>query len=120
MIRPRGLCAVLTLFGLLAVSAAPASAECAWVLWEKKEDYYAVRSHLESSWTILKAYEKLAECRADDAKLQTGETAWVPYKDKSKIDGGFYVRQTDQAGKTIRTITFRAICIPGTLDPRGK
>lgn len=118
---------ILAVFSRIAANAlccllalvASASAECAWVMWEFKEEYWVKANSLESGWTILRTYDARAECRADQAKLLSGETGWFPpFAGRSRLDDGFYVAvQVD--GQTVRTIKQRALCVPDTIDPRG-
>jgi len=115
MTTPRILVATLCLL-ILATSA---SAECAWVMWEWKEDYNVIRSYANTSWTILRSYETLKECKVDQAKLLAGDTSWAPPGKRSRLDDGFFSSFHDEAGKTVRTIQQRALCVPDTVDPRG-
>jgi hypothetical protein len=103
---------------VLLLAPATASAECAWVLWEAKEDFNAGLNHLDVSWTILRTYDALNGCREDQAKLLAGDTAWMPYPGKTRLDDGFSV-SIRESGKLIRTIKQRALCVPDTVDPRG-
>jgi len=104
----------------LALSASLASGECAWVLWETKEDFNAVQNVLDTSWTILRTYETLKGCRDDQGKLLAGDTGWMPYPERVRTPegDGFYVSLRN-GDRLVRTIKQRALCVPGTLDPRG-
>ena len=59
---------LLVAFYLLA-SAATASAECAWVLWQ------AVRAGADSDWLPFDSYERLAECKREAEIARKGKDA---------------------------------------------
>ena len=51
---------LLAVVRLLAL-AAPAFAECAWVVWKFKERYWRTSDTLDSNWGILKVYDNRTE-----------------------------------------------------------
>jgi hypothetical protein len=103
----------------LVIFATSASAECAWVLWESKQDFNADGRMVYSAWTILRTYDSLPPCRTDQATLLTGETSWHPGEGSKRLDDGFRQTFYDAKGKVTGSLKQRALCIPGTLDPRG-
>ena len=86
---------------------------------EAKEDFNAGLNHLDVSWTILRTYDALNGCREDQAKLLAGNTGWMPYPGRTRLDDGFSASAYDESGKLRWTVKQRALCVPGTLDPRG-
>jgi hypothetical protein len=112
---------VLLALPLLLSLTASAYAECAWVLWEEKEDYNAVQNYLDKSWTVLRTYPGLADCKTDQAKLLSGETSSAPPDRGSRVrlDDGFYSIFRNDAGRTVRNVKQRALCVPDSIDPRG-
>ena len=105
----------------MALMVSSASAEYPWVLWEAREDYSVTNAHVESTWTILRTYGSLKECRLDQAKLLSGETTWVMGREKRADPerDGAYVPQSG-GHVVVWTIKRRPMCVPGTLDPRPK
>jgi hypothetical protein len=97
----------------LTVFATPASAECAWVVWQQ-----TVKPVQE--WAIFDAHPTVTEC-----------SAWlVEYASTLKRDGYSVSAMPDsppRPGAVLpRTFTFRKggetgsfMCLPDTVDPRG-
>jgi len=100
-------------------SCAVVSLLCAWVLWESKE-YLSPGHGSREEWTIMRSYEALAACKTDQAQLLTGTTGWVLQKEKTRTENGFWATIRDDAGKAAQNIRYRALCVPGTLDPRPR
>jgi hypothetical protein len=88
-------------------SVAPASAECAWVLWERVS-----RGDGGVYWDIIRTYDNRADCAADFKKLLSPNSAWhaayEPFMEDSVI------MRRPNGVSTIK----RALCVPGTIDPR--
>ena len=111
-----------SLLGLL-LAASLVSAECAWVLWETKEDVQwdaRDKAHSDSTWKILRSYASLKDCKDDQAKLLSGDTSWaLPYPGtKPAPEGDGFYATLRSGGRIVRTIHQRALCVPGTIDPR--
>jgi hypothetical protein len=115
---------LLIAFSML-VSAAAAGAECAWVLWndEARLDY---GTHIESRvWHTIAGAPTRKKC---EARLRR-EIERVTHPDNPPKDVLFEVRgdavqllyfRSDQPKETIaRVQTFRYVCLPDTVDPRG-
>ncbi len=113
---------VMVLVGLsLLTSAATASAECAWVLWEHRVTPSKEGSPAES-WLALEAVETRAVCEAKSEAL-------IQRLVQPRAGGALhnYERIGDSKGVTMyqgrkeqgvsQTSDFR--CLPDTVDPRG-
>jgi hypothetical protein len=92
----------------LLISAATASAECAWVLWQQQAEISPSGSVSSSDWTWLtvEATSTEAECRQVSARF---DAALSP----KAADG--YSTVTSK-GKKVRV---RNVCLPEGTDPRG-
>jgi len=101
----------------LAASGAPAG--YAWVLWEGREHYSVTDAQVESAWAVLGTYESLEECRLDQVKLLSGETAWILNREPQPgLDAdGSYVPQ-HRGRLLVWTVRQRPMCLPDTIDPR--
>jgi hypothetical protein len=97
----------LVVAAVVALSPIQAWAECAWVLWEYES------APTPGDWRILRTYDTRTTCAADHAKLMTPNSAWrLGYEQLSE----------DSVMQKLRTglvIVKRALCVPGTIDPRG-
>ena len=94
MIRAARRASLLVAFYLL-ISAATAYAECAWVLWQEQTHLHLDGSTAYVTWVIVEAMSE-ETCRA---QVTPGK-----------------VYPVDPA--TARA-TFRKVCLPDTIDPRG-
>jgi hypothetical protein len=96
---------LLVAFSVLA-STATAYAECAWVLWER------ISFPNTLDWRILQTYDVRAQCSADHAKLMSPNSAWR---------AGYEPLGEDSVIQRLSTgvIVKRALCVPGTIDPRA-
>jgi len=96
---------------LLLASVATACAECAWVLWERVSDPRFGGDGVY--WDIIRTYDDYAGCSADFKKLMSPNSAWhaayEPFMEDSVI-----MRRPNGV-----SIVKRALCMPGTIDPRG-
>jgi len=115
---------LLVTFSVL-VSVATADAECAWVLWndEARLDY---ATHTESRfWHTIAGAPRKPEC---EARLRQ-EIEHVTHPDnppkdvRIKAHGDavqlLYFRSDKPDEKIARVQTFRYVCLPDNVDPRG-
>jgi hypothetical protein len=104
--------ATLPLALTLLTSAAAASAECAWVLWSSLSETPDPRSAPQMIYEPISAQASRQEC--DEA---VGVRARVLKKNGWKVFGwspGAYEMVATQGTKT-----WRYVCLPDTVDPRG-
>lgn len=114
MMRLARRASMLVAFYLLA-SVATAYAECAWVLWEQSVDLFPRAPTLET-WTIFRTHESRVDCQADVAKLMHPNSAWrVSFEQLGEDKVIQKIKRPD--GEVV--MTKRALCVPGTLDPRA-
>jgi hypothetical protein len=105
---------LFTAFCLLAFTAS-ASAECAWVLWERAE--HRVSTGLVGEWKPKDAYEAKRNC---DSALTKTTKFLVSYGAENKykvvIIAG-RVSHFEEDGQLVAVYTVK--CLPDTVDPRG-
>src|SRR5437667_7781896 len=115
MIRLTRTATLLASLCLLA-SAATATAECAWVLWES--DLLLRGEELSNKlWSILESTATLPECKERTVKrvenrVQRAKKEGVVYT----VDGTT-ITLSDDRPTFIKLVSY--ICIPDTVDPRG-
>jgi len=114
--------AVALLAALLAVLtlASSAWAECAWVLWEFRQDRQKDQPPT-SEWMIVRAFPEESACRSLAKKKLDDEEAV-----SRKMPRGLVLRDTDDDSvradlklydrRLLRL--YRAVCVPAPLDPR--
>ena len=76
---------------MLLASVGTASAECAWVLWQK------IGSGPDTAWVTMAAYAAREECAARATKL---------------------TRALDEPAQRL-ALANAVVCLPDTIDPRG-
>jgi|SoiMethySBSTD1v2_1073268.scaffolds.fasta_scaffold56432_6 hypothetical protein len=91
---------------LLLASVGTASAECAWVLWEYES------TPRSAQWRILRTYDGRTECAADHAKLMSPNSSWHSAYEPLTEDS--VIHKLPTGGVVVK----RALCVPGTIDPR--
>ena len=107
MIRLARRASLLAAFYLLTTAATTIHAECAWVLWERTAFPQSV------DWRILRTYDANGPCAADHAKLMSPNSAWHAAYEPLSEDSVIQRLPTGVA------IVKRALCVPGSIDPRG-
>lgn len=108
----RVLLATLCLLGLTT----SASAECAWVLWQRDDSFDARGALVSSPTGIFATYTTPAECVAaiDRLERQWQEQETVVARDaKTKLAVMF----RDKTQRITKSISL--VCAPDTVDPRG-
>jgi len=129
-LRQASVIAVLSLLG----SAPTASAECAWVLWERSGQYAAGTSEtLKLSTEPVSAYTTRANCQevvvTQLAKLRDSagpgvrmdKPEWeLVSRSVTVLDDmqEAYVTMKTRDGKSVTTL-YGYTCLPDTVDPRG-
>lgn len=96
MMTTRFLLAVLCIL----VTAAPASAECAWILWLKERDTYVPTASFDARRPCIENIASLASSAKEKDNLIFVGAGIVRYK-------------TDDGSVTM------VQCFPDTVDPRG-
>jgi hypothetical protein len=104
---------------MMSARDAVVTALAAWVLWQVSEDHNVIQDVMTTEWAIVRAYDSLDACRQDEAKaIRAMREQARPGTDTIQpLDDGVHVT-TGRGGRTIRSLKLRALCLPGTLDPR--
>ena len=114
---------VIVAFYLLT-SAATASAECAWVLWEQTTTWKASPKNVEETqWAPVTAASAQPSCESSKAN-RVRETARKissarrPKDTIMPIDDDSVMWSWEEADGTKGAQFFRFLCLPDTVDPR--
>ena len=108
---------VIAMLSLLAW-AAPAHAECAWVLWYRVTEYRPGGA-VEGPFGAEEAYASLADCQAGLEERVDGWTA-VEEKDPDHKTTKRPNHVLVQDKNSLRAQRLHALrCFPDTVDPRG-
>jgi hypothetical protein len=107
--------ALLLVVVSLLTSAATAHAECAWVLWEHAGNTGTNRIESEA----VAAHTTKPECdQAVATLLATFKPSPGVVVHKDALNGEVYVTR-EKKGEGMWTQSFRYVCLPDTVDPRG-
>jgi hypothetical protein len=99
----------------LVTAVSTASAECAWVLWQRDQTLRV--QQVDEKWWLLEATQTFQECRT---KARKGVEASVQI---AKEQGHSYtvdettVTSSNQGQTAMRLTSY--LCLPDTVDPRG-
>ena len=101
---------------LVLLSAAPATAECAWVLWQ---NYILLsKSVPEDSWKIFHAGAAEKACIDAMIDLKQKRTAFVKEQNPgAKIE--IFTNEVSVRHASGTVMMFRFRCLPDTVAPRG-
>ena len=115
MIRLGQTAPALVAFYLLA-SAATATADCAWVLWEQTRIGPA-----PVVWKILRVSADMTSCEAIKARTVEVAAASPPAGYARERFGDSTVMETPRGGLLIGapSTALQYFCLPDTVDPRG-
>jgi len=104
---------------LLLTSAAPAYAECAWVLWGELTGppTYETSDFLVSAFDTKPACEQALSKQVAQATRRKAKDAEVTVDDVSGRPRIWH-KMRAKDGSTLTTI-YRYVCLPDTVDPRG-
>jgi hypothetical protein len=98
---------VLWVVLFLGVAPLHASAECAWVLWLHGKEVIGDRT-TTSQWEVIQAVQSEPLCMmALQGKMKLERPENVVSNNTVRIKG------------SQSTMTFRYLCLPDTMDPRG-
>ena len=109
------LVAVMVFSGILAF-ATSASAECAWVLWQRVDSFDARGALVSSPTSVGATYTTSAECVAaiDGLERRRQSPQAVVMRDAQTI---LAVMFRDNNQTITKALSF--LCAPDTVDPRG-
>jgi hypothetical protein len=93
----------------LLTSAATASAECAWVLWNEVTDIEGGQQI--STLCLVSASQTVADCRTSQKTTMKG---WENNKGLTKTSEDSVFQKLGELHMTI----CRLLCLPDTVDPR--
>src|SRR5690242_10548559 len=111
---------------LQLVSVGTASAECAWVLWQRETFTTFSQTPVdvsvrEKSWELVRALPTYEACEATQAKtIKNISTAWKKPGIAVDVVGPVISIQTHDTNGNIGTAERQEFkCLPDTIDPRG-
>lgn len=111
--------------------ATSASAECAWVLWDREDSKVLSISYFATDWKIYDTYETKPSCNQGlqnmiDFKRRVFPTGPQEMQNgaieeyRVQLTGNGYSRTvTSREGKIHLIETHQFSCLPDTVDPRG-
>ncbi len=98
----------------LLTSAATASGECAWVLWEERLTVSSQGG--TKDWEIVATASEPKDCYSGAGRAATNQAErWRGPLTEVKIEGN----QVTVSSKAGFVDNFRYLCLPDTVDPRG-
>jgi hypothetical protein len=103
----------IVLVGVLL--AAPASADCGWVLWERQTTYAESGAVTGGhGWWPTDGFSGASQCSAGvERQVDRDKSFGALHHERSTTQ--FYRATADQ---TLRKIVNERMCLPGTVDPR--
>jgi hypothetical protein len=103
---------------LLLMSAAPAFAECAWVLWAHGEiiGEYPTAATVGEPWRTVEGWSTRSECETNKA-LSTRRLREEESREASTAKREWKLIMGEYADKA--KIVVEYLCLPDTIDPRG-
>ena len=109
---------------IILTSAAIASAECAWVLWQTTIDFALPpkgSANPKTGPSRVVAFDTRAQCaaraRSDIEKNKVSETATGREVAFVETDAGWFYSSRDKGGGNLFDLILE--CWPDTVDPRG-
>lgn len=117
----------LALFAISVAFVTSALAECAWVLWDDSTyQPYSLSGFPPGSreWVVIQAEPSMARCEAARAsKIRDVANRPRPTwgTEKVEVTSNIVSITAYQAGGALSSLsTHRFLCLPDTIDPRGK
>jgi len=121
--KNRWLDITVVVFGLLAL-AAPASAECAWVLWQKSFSSRDIPHGASALWVVVNAHNNrnaceaaLADSVAESTRVLNFGLSVFPSVGAEVTVGKNWVEEHKPEDSSWNAFHF--FCLPDTVDPRG-
>ena len=110
--------ALLALLGMLVLGAGPASAACAWVMWELAQYRGTSTGGLTSAseWKPKEAYEAKRDC---DSALARSAKFLVQYASENKYRAERLGNRITHWDGAVLESVYTLQCLPDIVDPRG-
>jgi hypothetical protein len=114
-VNSKRLVAVMVFSGILAF-ATSASAECAWVLWQRVDSFDARGTLVSSPTSVGATYTTSAECIT---AIDTLERQWQTPQEVVMRDAQTILAVMFRDNNQTITKAMSFLCAPDTVDPRG-